>query len=243
MANEQWPSEDEDFDAVTSSSTATATEAPAPAAPKAVTVSMPDDDKDEEEPAPAEEPKEEKPAPAPAPAPKPAAVAPAPAASEPPAPPKPTVSSAPGEKRSGHIFLDVILVILIIGLALWSWTLYSDRSDLRQQVDALKANPQVAVQKQTQDLISKVGKLYNLPNGETPTIANVTDAAAAKKQSAFFNNAQKGDKVLMYVKAGVAILYRPSTNKIILVAPLTFTNSDATASATPTPTPTATPKH
>lgn len=28
----------------------------------------------------------------------------------------------------------------------------------------------------------------------------------------------------MYAKAGEAILYRPSTNKIILVAPLTFNN-------------------
>jgi hypothetical protein len=238
MANEQWPSEDEDFDAVSTGATATATapatEQPAPAAPKAVKVSMPDDDK-AEEPAvtEAEAPAEEKPA---------AAPTPAPAMNEPPAlPEQPTVSSAPGEKRSGHIVLDIILLLLVIGLALWSWTLYNDRSDLRKQVDALNNNPQVAVQKQTQDLISKVSKLYNLPSGETPTIANVTDAAAAKKQSAFFDNAQNGDKVLMYVKAGVAILYRPSTNKIVLVAPLTFTGSDATATATPTPT--ATPKH
>jgi hypothetical protein len=32
----------------------------------------------------------------------------------------------------------------------------------------------------------------------------------------------------MYVKAGEAVLYRPTTNKVILVAPLTLTNSTTT---------------
>jgi hypothetical protein len=73
-----------------------------------------------------------------------------------------------------------------------------------------------------------------LPQGETPTVANVSDADAAKKQSAFFVDAQNGDKVLMYVKAGQAILYRPSTNKIIKVAPLTLTNSTTPATSSTT---------
>jgi hypothetical protein len=117
-------------------------------------------------------------------------------------------------------------VLLVVGLGLWAWTLSSDRNNLKSQVSELQKNPQVAVQKQTDELIKRVGALMQLPSDETPTIANVTDASKAKEQSAFFNNAQNGDKVLMYVKAGEAILYRPSTNKIILVAPLTFTNNN-----------------
>jgi hypothetical protein len=130
-----------------------------------------------------------------------------------------------------RLILEIILVIAVLVLGLWAWTLYSDRNSLQDQVAKLNENPQVAVQKQANELISRVDSLIDLPKDETPTIANVSDANQARKQSAFFTNAQNGDKVLMYVKAGQAILYRPSTNKIILVAPLTFTNNQATPSS------------
>lgn len=120
---------------------------------------------------------------------------------------------------------EAVLVAAVVALGYWAWTLNSDRNNLQSQVDALNANPQSAVQKQTQQLITRVGRLMTLPANETPTVAEVSNAAQAKQQSSFFNNAQNGDRVLMYVKAGEAILYRPSTNKIILVAPLVFTNN------------------
>jgi hypothetical protein len=140
---------------------------------------------------------------------------------------------------------EAVLIVAVIGLGLWSWSLYSDRKDLQSQVTKLNINPQSVVQKQTQQLITKVGSLMQLPSGETPTVAEVSDATQAKQQSSFFANAQNGDRVLMYVKAGEAILYRPSTNKIILVAPLVFTNNGASTSstnksATTTPTTTGT---
>lgn len=134
-------------------------------------------------------------------------------------------------KPSGRTVVEVLMGIAIVALALWSWTLYSDKQNLNEQITKVNNNPQLAVQKQTNDLIKSVGKLYHLPANEQPTIASVTDAAQAKKQSAFFNDAKNGDKVLMYVKAGEAILYRPSTNKIILVAPLTFSNTVNTSNS------------
>ncbi len=140
-----------------------------------------------------------------------------------------------GKSRNfGRTIFEVVLVLAVIGLALWAWTLSSDRNNLKKQVGQLNSNPQVAVQKQTDDLLKHVGALIQLPKDETPTIANVSDASKAKQQSAFFANAENGDKVLMYVKAGEAILYRPSTNKIVLVAPLTFNNNAAATSSTTT---------
>jgi hypothetical protein len=126
---------------------------------------------------------------------------------------------------SWHYVIELVLLIVVVVLSLTAWSLNSDKHDLSKEVASLNSNPQAIVQKQTQSLISAVGKLMQLPKGETPTVASVTDVAAAKKQSSFFNNAQNGDRVLLYVKSGEAILYRPSTNKIILVAPLTFTTS------------------
>jgi hypothetical protein len=53
------------------------------------------------------------------------------------------------------------------------------------------------------------------------------------KGQAFFANAKNGDRVLVFTKAQEAVLYRPSTNIIITVGPLTMPTS-ATPSATQT---------
>ena len=220
-----WPSEDEDFDAKIDSATITQTKAKVASAPveretTAVEVTEPE--------TPAEEPEAEEQEPETEAVPEEAAdETPPPAAAEQFAPPpkQPKAKRKMPAMPSWRLILDGVLVLAVIGLGLWSWSLYNDRKDLKQQVAELNANPQVAVEKQTQTLIDQVSHLLQLPSGETPTVANVTDAAQAKQQSAFFDNAQNGDKVLMYVKAGEAILYRPSTDKIILVAPLTFTSN------------------
>ncbi len=80
---------------------------------------------------------------------------------------------------------------------------------------------------QAAELRNEVGKLIELPSNETPTIATVTNVSNLQNQ-AFFANAQNGDKVLMFAQAKEVILYRPSTNKIVQVAPLNPGNSGAT---------------
>lgn len=100
------------------------------------------------------------------------------------------------------------------------------------QAQQLLKNPNLAAQQQTKDLLAAVGKLIDLPKNETPTIATVSDVSKLKDQP-FFANAQNGDKVLIYTNAKKAILYRPSENKIIDVAPV---NIGQTATPTPTPT-------
>lgn len=148
------------------------------------------------------------------------------------APAKEDEVKRPMPKNVALYVVIAILLLALAGLATKLASLNKDKADLQaklttsqSQLAGVEANPQVLVQKQTDSLIGTVSKLMNLPTGETPTVAAVSDVAAAQKQSPFFANAQNGDKVLLYVKAGEAILYRPSTNKIILVAPLTFNNA------------------
>jgi hypothetical protein len=76
--------------------------------------------------------------------------------------------------------------------------------------------PEVA---STDEILSKVGKLAVLPEGETPTIATVSDLAPLKGQE-FFKDAAVGDKVIIYAESMKAILYRPSSDSIIIVAPI-----------------------
>jgi hypothetical protein len=223
----QWPSEEEDFDAVTDENnvnkTSVATEEPSnkpePTKPESIPVSdvssVPAQQETEPSPSTTAEMPEAQPV-----------------DKEPSTPPTVTSSSTGGKKAPWlRLAAEIVLVLVVAGLGYYATSLASDNKDLKAQVTKLNENPQLAVQRQTDDILRKVGALMQLPKGEAPTVASVSDAEQAKKQSDFFKNAQNGDKVLMYVKAGQAILYRPSTNKIVLVAPLTF-NNDAAAATT-----------
>lgn len=79
--------------------------------------------------------------------------------------------------------------------------------------------PQMLADQRPEDLIDEVAKLIILPKGEDPTIASVTDPDKLKSQP-FFASAKQGYKVLVYTKAQKAILYDPSGNKIVEVAPI-----------------------
>lgn len=90
-----------------------------------------------------------------------------------------------------------------------------------QRAAALKANPDLAAQKEAADVVSRLGKLILLPAGEIPTVASVNDPAKLKDQP-FFANAKVGDKVLLYQSARKAYLYDPSADKIINVDSITL---------------------
>ncbi len=133
----------------------------------------------------------------------------------------------------------VLPLIVIVAVALAGYFYY--------QVRLLKQNPQAIAAQEATDLINKVGKLMVLPEGETPTIATVSDPTQLKDQP-FFASAKKGDKVLIYTKAKKAILYSETLNKILEVAPLNIgtgqsanTSAPASTSTTNTSNPKTTP--
>jgi len=110
-----------------------------------------------------------------------------------------------------------ILVVLVGVMVLSSGTavyFYSQYSVLKQDPNKVKMS-----QEEVKKVVAQVGKLILLPEGETPTLATVTDTEKLKGQS-FFANAKTGDKVLIYTNAQKAILYNPKLNKIVEVAPI-----------------------
>lgn len=94
---------------------------------------------------------------------------------------------------------------------------------------------QRSAQEEVKKLVSEVGKLIELPTGEDPTVATVTDISKLKDQP-FFARAKNGDKVLIYTTAKKAILYDPSLKKVIDVAPINI-GSPSAQIATPSATP------
>ncbi len=112
----------------------------------------------------------------------------------------------------GQRFLKVVVPLVAVVAIVAAGYLYN-------QVRILKQDPQAAARVEADALVAKVGKLIKLPEGETPTVATVSDAEALKDQP-FFASAVVGDKVLIYTTAKKAILYSVTLNKILEVAPL-----------------------
>lgn len=127
---------------------------------------------------------------------------------------------------SKSLTANISIVIAIIALALAGYFYY--------QLYSFKQNPQAQTQKETTDLVAAVSQLVVLPEGETPTIATVSDPEALKDQP-FFTQAQQGDKVLIYAQAKKAILYSVTLNKILDVAPLNIGDTEGSATTEEAP--------
>ncbi len=121
----------------------------------------------------------------------------------------------------------LLIVLIVIALAGIAASVYYYR-----EYRYLKYNPQAASEEEVQGLIAEIGRIMQLPDDETPSLATVLDKEKIKDQP-FFKNAENGDKLLAYTKAQKAILYRPSAKKIIEVAPLNIDQSAVQPASSP----------
>jgi hypothetical protein len=131
----------------------------------------------------------------------------------------------------------LILFLVFLVIALGGTTYYFYNNSKLSKIDK-----NLSDQEEVKTLVAKVDKLIVLPLGEVPTIATVTDLQSLKGQT-FFVDAKIGDKVLIYNKAKKAILYSPTANKIVNVAPINIGDQRATTPTTEViaPTPITTP--
>lgn len=116
--------------------------------------------------------------------------------------------------RNRPLLIFSLLVLLVVGLSATSIYFY-------RRYHRLSFTSTEASQEEAKKLVAEVGKLIVLPQDETPTVATVSDPEKLKIQ-AFFTDAKKGDKVLIYTNAKKAILYDPEAKKIVNVAPITI---------------------
>ena len=136
-------------------------------------------------------------------------------------------------KRAGLWLGATLLIAAVVFLAV-------GYINARKEVKHL-SDPKAASEQAAKDIVAKASKLVALPTDESPTIATVKDVSKLKTQ-AFFKNAHNGDKVLIYTKAKKAAIYRPSTNKIIEIAPVNLGSSSSTSSSSTDSTTPATPE-
>lgn len=127
---------------------------------------------------------------------------------------KPSVTSTktPKPKKTKKPVLIVLLVILVLASVAAAGYFYSQYQDI-------KKNPQQVTIDETKSIVQKVGKLIKLPAKEQPTLATVLDKEKLKDQ-AFFNDAENGDKILIYTEAKKAVIYREKDNMVVNVGPI-----------------------
>ena len=120
------------------------------------------------------------------------------------------------------IVIAGLVVVLAIGAGAYGF--------YRHRQNGQSNGAGVSSQSQIDTVVNKVGKLILLPSGEQPTMAIVNDVSKYSNVP-FFKNAANGDRLLIYAQAREAILYRPSINKIIVVAPLNVDTLQSSASS------------
>ncbi len=135
-----------------------------------------------------------------------------------PAPRRPVRLARTLRRYRGPIVLVLFLALLAGSFALGRYSVY-------------RAHPELAGQDQAAAVLAKVGQLMQLPQGENPSMARVTDAAQVRQAQPFLSEAQNDDILIIYQRAGTAILYRPSTNKLIAVGPVTAQQAQKAAAS------------
>lgn len=111
--------------------------------------------------------------------------------------------------RVYKITIAILALVLLCVAAGFAW--YFTHSIV------VKADTHSRAEERSQVILS-VARHVIIPEDEEPIFATVTDPKQLQGQ-VFFENAQVGDKVLIFSHAHRAMLYRPSVDRIVEMAP------------------------
>lgn len=117
--------------------------------------------------------------------------------------------------------------ILLLGVVVVSWAYQTDLD--RQLVQGRKAQTK---EQEVQSTIARVATLMTLPSDEEPVIATILDAETLAAEQPFYQGVQNGDKLLVYPKAGKAILYAVESHKILNAGPVYFQGGELSPTTT-----------
>ncbi len=135
-------------------------------------------------------------------------------------------------KKRILLLVNIIALIGLAGAAGWFFKQYRDLKNNNKQLssqfettskelETYKKDPNQASKAEVARIVAEVGKLYDLPKDEEPSVATVSDKQKLKDQP-FFAKAENGDVTLIYSNAKLALLYRPTSKQIINVSSVTI---------------------
>lgn len=136
---------------------------------------------------------------------------------------------------SPFVFLAVIFAVFVVAVAIAAGYLYNENRKLKAQLPQSKQEQE----KELKAVLPPLKKLMDVPD-ENPSIATVIDKEKIKNQP-FFAKAENGDKLVIFESSRKAVLFRPSSGKIVnfdvfVVNPSANTQPQANVSGQPQPT-------
>ena len=112
-----------------------------------------------------------------------------------------------------EVIMFISVLLCMTALSLMAYYFYWQYRQVTVRMSNVPVNDAAAI-KEANSIKDMVGQFIQLPTNEEPILATVTDVEKLKSQK-FFANAENGDKVLIYSQNKKAILYRPSTHKVV----------------------------
>lgn len=151
-----------------------------------------------------------------------------------------TLSSS--SKKSGNIVRNIIVLILVIGLAgslAWGYQSNKKYENAQKQINLLSSSEgqQEVAKQEIQAIVEKIKTHMELPEGEDPAMATVLNAESLASDQPFYKDATNGDKVLVYQKANKVILYNPEKDLVINVDAFVIAPAQSTPEGSPEATP------
>lgn len=118
-------------------------------------------------------------------------------------------------------------VVFLVALAIGGGAYWQFASPQLPVIDSLtKPKDQADIS----SIVNMIRQSVEIPSNETPTVATVTDQDKVRSQP-FFASAQTGDKIVVFAQAKKAVLFRPSSGKIINIITLSDNRSAEPKSA------------
>lgn len=130
-----------------------------------------------------------------------------------PQPPKKTAQKV----RPLTVLATFCVLLLIVGTMVMTFLYYRTRQQL-----LLLSTPQGQQRLSEQEMavvLEQLGKLTLLPD-EEPVMATIIDAGYLATQSAFYEQSENGDKLVVFPTAKKAIIYSPARNIIVNSGPV-----------------------
>jgi len=121
------------------------------------------------------------------------------------APESEKIIAAEPQGKKWKVWANILVVVIFLGLAITAGYLWW------QYKKAAPSAQTATVADETVAIVEKIKNQADLPP-ETPVLATITDPTTDQP---LFSDALSGDKVLIYIQAKKAILYRPSSNEVI----------------------------
>lgn len=119
----------------------------------------------------------------------------------------------------------LIFILALIGFSGWSFYNYQQAKKEILRLSTLEGQQDLQ-QREVDKLLDAVAGHLVLPENEQPTVATISDIKALTESQPFFQGANNGDKVIVYVNAGRAIIYSPDRDVIINVGAVVVDNDE-----------------